>query len=423
MALPLLQSGGGGASGGSGTVTSVTFTGDGTVLSSTPSSAVTTTGTLTAALKTQTANQVLAGPTSGGAVNPTFRALVAADLASGIVTWDKIGSAGAALTLSNAGFATTFNHTSAVVWTWANTTIATVSTTNSSPIATLSANYWTGAASATDSWTISSALVAGSNGASTLTIAHSGSTGVAAVSVPVLITGIGTAAAPSLQIGNVTNTGLYQFGSGNSTIVFVAAGNKGFAFRGSSGTAISSNGVYAITSSSNQPDGTVDTGLSRAAAAGIAIGNGTAQDISGSITLTTVTQQSANAAQWIKGQSSELLTLSTVGLTTDTVGNLLPAGSIIEAVVCRVTTTITTTTNWAVGDATQSARFSSANATLVAGTTSIGLNQADPTVASANLGPVQVAAAKVRITCTGSNPGAGIIRITVFYRQFVAPTS
>ncbi len=51
------------AAGGGGTVTSVTFTGDGTVLSSTPSSAVTTTGTLTATLATQTANTLL-GATS-----------------------------------------------------------------------------------------------------------------------------------------------------------------------------------------------------------------------------------------------------------------------------------------------------------------------------------------------------------------------
>jgi len=135
------------------------------------------------------------------------------------------------------------------------------------------------------------------------------------------------------------------------------------------------------------------------------------------------TEKTANGATWTWGQNSELLTLSTVGLTTDTTANLLPAGAIIEAVVCRVTTTITTTTNWAVGDSAQSARFSSPNATLTAGTTSIGLNQADPTVASSNLGPVQVSAAKVRITCTGSNPGAGVIRITVFFRQFVAPTS
>ncbi len=65
---------------GSGTVTSVTFTGDGTVLSSTPSSAVTGSGTLDATLATQSAHAVLAGPTSGGAVAPTFRSLVGADL-------------------------------------------------------------------------------------------------------------------------------------------------------------------------------------------------------------------------------------------------------------------------------------------------------------------------------------------------------
>lgn len=43
-------------------------------------SPVTTTGTLTGTLNTQTANTVFAGPTSGGAVAPTFRALVAADI-------------------------------------------------------------------------------------------------------------------------------------------------------------------------------------------------------------------------------------------------------------------------------------------------------------------------------------------------------
>ncbi len=68
---------------GTGTVTSVTFTGDGVVLSSTPSSAVTTTGTLTATLKTQVANTVLAGPTTGSDATPTFRALVAADIPAG----------------------------------------------------------------------------------------------------------------------------------------------------------------------------------------------------------------------------------------------------------------------------------------------------------------------------------------------------
>lgn len=78
----VLTSGGGTAApswtpANSGTVSSVTFTGDGTVLSSTPSSAVTTTGTLTAALNTQTARTFLSGPLSGSAATPTFKALTA----------------------------------------------------------------------------------------------------------------------------------------------------------------------------------------------------------------------------------------------------------------------------------------------------------------------------------------------------------
>ena len=73
-----------------GTVTSVTFTGDGTVLSSTPSSAVTSSGTLTAALKTQAQNSVLAGPTSGTGA-PTFRSLVAADIPSLSSTYLPLG--------------------------------------------------------------------------------------------------------------------------------------------------------------------------------------------------------------------------------------------------------------------------------------------------------------------------------------------
>jgi hypothetical protein len=72
-------------------VTSVTFTGDGTVLSATPSAPVTTTGTLTATLNSQTANTVLSGPSSGPAAAPTFRALAVADLPASTV---PVGVAG-----------------------------------------------------------------------------------------------------------------------------------------------------------------------------------------------------------------------------------------------------------------------------------------------------------------------------------------
>ena len=66
-----------------GTVTSVSLTGDGTVLATGPGTAVTASGTLTAALATHAANVILAGPATGAAAAPTFRALVAADLPAG----------------------------------------------------------------------------------------------------------------------------------------------------------------------------------------------------------------------------------------------------------------------------------------------------------------------------------------------------
>jgi hypothetical protein len=69
---------------GTGTVTSV-----GLLLPnifSITNSPVTTTGTLTGSFVTQTANTIFAGPASGGAATPTFRALTAADFPLGLTS-------------------------------------------------------------------------------------------------------------------------------------------------------------------------------------------------------------------------------------------------------------------------------------------------------------------------------------------------
>lgn len=82
-----------------GSVLSVGLTGDGVLFNSTiAGSPVTTTGTmdLSSSIKTQTPNFVFAGPGSGGAANPTFRALVLADLPAGI---GAVTSVGATLTV------------------------------------------------------------------------------------------------------------------------------------------------------------------------------------------------------------------------------------------------------------------------------------------------------------------------------------
>ena len=78
--------------GGGGTVTSVGLSLPG--MFSVSGSPVTTAGTLAATLTNQNANVVLAGPATGSAAAPTFRALVAADLPSTAVTPGSYGAAG-----------------------------------------------------------------------------------------------------------------------------------------------------------------------------------------------------------------------------------------------------------------------------------------------------------------------------------------
>lgn len=120
--------------------------------------------------------------------------------------------------------------------------------------------------------------------------------------------------------------------------------------------------------------------------------------------------------EWVQCYASETITLDTGGLTTDSTVNLLPANSYIDAVTARVTTAITTTTSWALGDASDPDRFLSATTDLGAGTVKAGLN-------AASAGLAQAAAAKLRVTCAGSNPGAGAIAVDVWYRQFRAPAT
>ena len=95
-------------SGGSGTVTSVALSLPSFITVSGPP--VTSSGTLTGTLATQTANTIFSGPTTGSAAAPTFRALVGADMTSGTipsgVTWNGatigIGYGGTGQTTANA---------------------------------------------------------------------------------------------------------------------------------------------------------------------------------------------------------------------------------------------------------------------------------------------------------------------------------
>jgi hypothetical protein len=86
---------------GSGSVTSVGMTGDGIIFSPTVSgSPITSTGTLTPQLLTQTASTVLAGPGTGQAATPTFRALMPGDLPTTIFS-NTTGNAATATALAS----------------------------------------------------------------------------------------------------------------------------------------------------------------------------------------------------------------------------------------------------------------------------------------------------------------------------------
>lgn len=143
----------------------------------------------------------------------------------------------------------------------------------------------------------------------------------------------------------------------------------------------------------------------------------------GAVTSTALTITTANGASATYGSNSELLTLSTGGATTDTTANLLPAGAIIDSVEAVVTTAITTATAFGLGDPTTATRFTAAAAAAAAaGTRIVGIDMNNGNITTTAAGPTQAAAAKVRVTANGT-PGAGAVRITVFYRQFTAPTS
>lgn len=90
-----------GSGGGSGTVTSVALTLPG--IFSVSGSPVTTTGTLAATLATQTANLIFAGPSSGGAATPTFRAMAVADMPSGYPYGSLSGAPSLPISVANGG--------------------------------------------------------------------------------------------------------------------------------------------------------------------------------------------------------------------------------------------------------------------------------------------------------------------------------
>jgi len=121
------------------------------------------------------------------------------------------------------------------------------------------------------------------------------------------------------------------------------------------------------------------------------------------------------------GVLSEQVTLGTGSATTTTSGNLLPADSIIEAVMAIVTTSITTAVNFDLGDAATPARFKTDSTNITDNAKTIGLEHWEAAEVTAGDGALQTVAAPLVITCD-TTPGAGAMYVTVIFRRFTAPT-
>jgi hypothetical protein len=310
------------------------------------------------------------------------------------VAWSSLTNASANLTLANAGFTTTFNQTSAVAWLWANTTTGTAITTNASPLLELSAQYYTGSTTGTDLWTIGSSLSAGTNGNSTLTYAHSGSSGAASITfgnsfgfASVIGGSAATLTVGSTAAGLSADGGIYCgfVASSNGTNFKIGIVPSTPALRLSSDTPLT-------FSSTVDETGTKDTGVSRISAGLLGVGNGTAGDFSGSLKLTNITMGS-NAI--LNNTSGNLIVEPFAGLVLANTGDTLATWLFnpnLTPPLNRLSST--TALAWGSGDAVATAQdvqiSRSAVGTLAIGTT---YNNANPALGNLQLNRINTGGA------------------------------
>jgi hypothetical protein len=158
----------------------------------------------------------------------------------------------------------------------------------------LSSQYYTGSTTGTDLWTVGSSLSAGTNGASTLAFGHSGSSGLTQVQVPGLEVGSGTgangsSAAPAIAFGS-SGYGFWYNGAGVGTW---SGPSTNYTSLVQGTVRLVAGGRFAWAASTDSTAAS-DTGLSRLAAASVAVGNGGAGNTAGTLALSRLNGYSAD---------------------------------------------------------------------------------------------------------------------------------
>lgn len=214
----------------------------------------------------------------------------------GAGAWSGISNPSGNLALSMGTNTSTFNFSAntADAFKWANNTASTSSVSQSSPFLTIAGTYWNGTASAVDSYTINNIITNGSNGATALTIGHSGTTGLASLDISalgqLLIPG-GSATNPSIRFASAaSNTGWLL--SGTTIAAYQVSGTVISALTGN-GLSVGSARQYGWSSTTGGT-GTVDTTICRQAAGVLEIGSSTGCATTGNLQLNLITKYNGN---------------------------------------------------------------------------------------------------------------------------------
>lgn len=217
---------------------------------------------------------------------------------------------------------------------------------------------------------------------------------------------------------NNANRAGWYWDNGNAAIIYTQGGTD-YQFLATNFVRLGSSGVFQWTNAGAVA--AADHGISRCSGGGgVCIGSGGAGGFDQAIKSNAQITGATNGGMQNCAYSTELLTLSTGGATTDTSASLAPATSRVEAITYRITTTITTATAFtvkvkagnsfcSVGTATTS------QTTLTSGTTGV-------LVPCAFADQYNTAAAKLTVDTTGT-PSGGALRLHLHSCAFTAPTS